>query len=164
MMMVGCTPLLTPELQREMSHVYVAFIPERSGQQLRRLLEQSFQGKERKYIFKVRLLEGAQSLFLSSDAKTRLSHVTLHGEYQLMRSRDRKVLDQGQVTAYSTKTLIPSYYSCTTADGFILENNLHQLSRLLLHRVAKAINEEMKKTVDQTVMPQLTREGKCEGS
>jgi len=140
----GCSPLLSPQTQHQLSHVCIEPIPERSGQTLRHLLTAECRSytHPKHYSLKVRLNESSKTMELGIDARSNLEHVSLTATYELKHIMTGKMIDQGQVTAHSSKTLTTSYYSRTTADAYILQNNLVQIQRLLLYKIAKALGQK----------------------
>jgi len=140
----SCAPLLSPETQHHLSHVFVEPIPERSGQKLRHLLTGQFKSypHSKTYSLKVSLSENSVAMELGVDAKANLEHVLLTATYELKHILTGKIIDKGQVTSSSSKTLTTSYYSRTTADQYILDNNISNIQRLLIQRIAKALSQK----------------------
>ena len=140
----GCSPLLSPETVHQLSHVYVEPIPERSGHILRKLLMTEYPSCKRAkyYALKVSLSENLRTMELGTDAKSNLVHVSLTATYEIKHMLTGTIIDKGYVKAHSSKNLTTSYYSRTISDSYILNNNLLQIQRLLLYRIAKALSPE----------------------
>lgn len=143
-LVTACSPLLSPETQHQLSHVCIEPIPERSGQMLRHLLTNQCKSfcHPKKYALKINLQENTATMELGVDAKSNLQNVSLTAIYELKDMATGQMIDQGQVTCNSSKTLTRSYYSRTTADQYILQNNIMQIQRLLLHKIAKALTKK----------------------
>ena len=142
--LAACAPLLSPETQHQLSHVFIEPIPERSGQVLRHLLVSQCKSSRvsKGYSLKVNLSENSVAMELGVDAKANLEHVSLTATYELKHMLTGKIIDKGQVTSSNSKTLTTSYYSRTTADQYILQNNIVQVQRLLVYRIAKALSQK----------------------
>lgn len=157
----GCqTPLLTPEVEEALRHVYVANIPERSGQVLRQSLAYAFQSTHgsRAYTLTIKLEEGVHGLALSAEGRSQLNHLTLRASYTLVCDKDQKILDKGFMTAGNTYNILPAiqqspslYYSITVAETYARQNAVHQLVSQFKVVTARVLAEHLQRQKTLTV-------------
>lgn len=145
LLLSACSPLLTQEVQLALSEVQIDNIPERVGQKLKQSLQYKFQSNScnKNYALKIILTEQTYSIEIGLDAKSKLVHVTLKADYQLKRIKDQKLIGKGAVTANNYRALTTSYYSCTTADRAIQDNNIKQLVYAITNAIASLLKKSL---------------------
>jgi LPS-assembly lipoprotein len=126
-------------LRQELATVFVATIPERSGQQLRNLLiEQLGFGSDPaapRYTLNVVLEETINALGIRQDATSSYGRLTIVARYSLTDTTTGKSVLRDSTRAFSGYTIVDSEYAALTAEREAREKTLRQLAETLARRV-----------------------------
>ncbi len=113
-------------------------MPERMGQQLQQSLKYRFQTdpNQAKYELKITLSSQEAPLQLNDQARSCLISYAITVSYQLINLADRKVIKQKNTVIRNYKSISHSYYSCTTEDMAVQNENVARITDYLAQEMA----------------------------
>lgn len=140
----GCSPLLTPGVADKMKTIAIPVIPEHAGQNLRALLYQSFQsqGETPAYFLAISFKNKDHRLEMGRDDRFHALESVLKLSYELIRMRDKKILDKDLIWVSTPKFLTSSPYGKTCFDVYVTDLNLEKAAHLLFERMALVLSRE----------------------
>lgn len=143
-MLAACEPLITPKIVAKMKHISIPVIPEQSGQYLRALLYQRLgsHGEKPAYFLAISMETKNHRLEMGGDERFHTLESVLKLSYELIRARDKKLIEKDFIWVSTNNFLTKNVYARTSFDAFVLERNIEWAAHLLFERIAVALSRE----------------------